>query len=71
MFPEETLEELLILLQDIDSVNIWCIAFFPPWSPSLGADGHGAWVGLINCLAARNLVLNFPLFLQDFHREDL
>ena len=31
--------------------------------PSLAADNHGAWIGHINCLAARNLVLNFPLFL--------
>ena len=45
--------------------------FFLFWSPSLAADNHGAWTGLINCLAARNLVLNFPLFLEDFHREDL
>ena len=37
--------------------------FFPVLSPSLAADNHGAWVGIINCLAARNLVLNFPLFL--------
>ena len=50
----------------VDRRNIWCIVFFPVflfWSPSLAADNHGAWVGLINCLAARNLVLNFPLFL--------
>ena len=41
---------------------MYCI--FLSWSPSLAADNHGAWVGLIiNCLAARNLVFNFPLFL--------
>ena len=37
--------------------------FFLFWSPSLAADNHGAWVGVINCLAARDLVWNFPLFL--------
>ena len=46
-----------------DSVNIWCIVFFLSWSPSFAADNHGAWIGRINCLAARNWVLNFPLFL--------
>ena len=43
--------------------------FFLSRSPSLVADNHGVWVGLISCLAARNLVLNFLLFVQDFHRE--
>ena len=51
------------LLWFFDSVNTWCIVFFLFWSPSLAADSHGACVGLINCLAARNSVLNFPLFL--------
>ena len=38
--------------------------FFVFWSPSLAADNHPAWVGLINRLAARNLVLNFPSFCR-------
>ena len=29
--------------------------------PSLAADNQGAWVGLVNRLAASNLVLNLPL----------
>ena len=37
--------------------------FYLSWSPSRAEDNHGAWSGFINCLAARNLVLNFPLFL--------
>ena len=40
-------------------------------SPSLAADNQGAWVGFISCLAARNLVLNFPSFCRVFDREDL
>ena len=46
------------------------LSFPPSWSPSLAADNQGAWVGFINCLAARNLVINFALFLKHFHRED-
>ena len=30
---------------------------------ALAAENHGAWVGFINCVAARDLVLNFPIFL--------
>ena len=39
------------------------------WTFLFSSDG--AWFGLINCLAARNLVSNSLLFLQDFHREAL
>ena len=42
------------------------------WSPSLAADGHGAWVGLINCLAARNLVIKLsPLSVAFPQRRPL
>ena len=40
--------------------------FWPiSWSGAPAADSHGAWVGLINCLAARNLVLNFLNLIKD------
>ena len=49
---------------NFDNVNIWCIVFFLFRSPSPAAHNHGAWVGLINCLAARDLVLNSPSFCR-------
>ena len=54
-----------------DRVNTWCIVFFCPEAPSLVAHNQGAWVGFIKCLAARNLILKFPLFQWDFQRENL
>ena len=48
---------------------MYCI-FSCSEGPHLRPDSQGAWVGLVNCLAARNLVLNFALFSVGFSTEN-
>ena len=50
---------------------LMCCLFFLSRSPSLAADNQGAWVGFMNCLAARNLVLNCPFFCRIFSKKTL
>ena len=49
----------------IDSANTWCIVFLPILKPlTCGRQSWCLdWSGFINCLAARIVVSNFPLFL--------
>ena len=58
---------LVMLLLTVQMLDVLYVIL--SLSPSLAADNQGAWGGFINCLAARNIVSNFPLFLQDFHRD--
>ena len=50
---------------------LMCSSFSCPEAPRLRQTLEAPCGGLVNCLAARCLVLTFALLLQDCHRQDL
>ena len=73
MGPHDINSKMVVVVFGSFLVNGFHVLYFFLVLKPLTRSGQSRCLGWthINCLVARNLVLNFPLFLEDFQRRPL